>query len=199
MRRFSPVLLLLSLSACNSASIATQWKLRNFNITTADLAHTRFALAGPPWTTVTPENAVIEVNYWRDGEDAVNAKSLALHLQKAVHVSDNDALSQAGAPSLAVIELAPASLAPARAAQQEAVRLRTDGAKMRGKIHLAGALACRRREIPPGPIQIDVYIHADDETGWLPLYAGFDVRDQTADRGALNEALPACPDKTKSR
>ncbi len=199
MRRFPPVLLLLALSACNGASIATQWKLRKFNIATADLAQTRFALGGPSWTTVTPENAVVEVNYWRDGEDAAKAKSLALRLQKAAHASDKSALSQADAPSIAVIELAPASLAAARAAQQEAARLRTEGAKMRGKIHLAGALGCRRGEIPPGPIQIDLYIHADDETGWLPVYAGFDVRDQTADGGALNEALPPCPDNTKSR
>jgi hypothetical protein len=199
MRRFFPVLLVLALSACNGASIPTQWKLRKFNIASADLAQTRFALAGPPWTTVTPENTVIEVSYWRDGDDAAEAKSLALRLRKAAHVLDNDALSEAGAPSLAVIELAPASLAAARAEQREAALLRTEGAKMRGKIHLSGALGCRRGQIPPGPIPIDLFIHADDETGWLPLYAGFDVRDQAADPAVLDEALPPCLDKTKSR
>jgi hypothetical protein len=62
----------------------------------------------------------------------------------------------------------------------------------------SGSFACRRTEIPPGPIAIDVFIHADDETGWLPLYADYDARDGEQDQAVLNEALPPCPEKGKN-
>jgi hypothetical protein len=199
MRRFFSLFLLLSLSACNGASISTQWKLRNFNIAKADLAQTRFALAGPSWTAATPESAIIELRYWRDGDDETKAKSLALHLQKAAHGSDKDALLRAGgSSSLAVMELSPASLAAARAAQEESARLRAEGAKTRGRIHLAGAVACRRAEIPPGPIPIELFIHADDETGWLPFHEHFDARGAVKDEAELNGMLPPCPDRAKA-
>jgi hypothetical protein len=194
MRRLLALPLFLAVSACNGTPIATQWKLRNFNIATADLAQTRFALGGPPWTMATPERATIEVRYWRDGDDESGAKTIPLRLQKAAHPSDGEALEKAGGPqSLAVIELTPASLAAARAAQQETARLKAEGAKTRGRIHLAGNLGCRRGDIPPGPIAIDIFIHADDETGWLPLNSGLDARQSAKDEAELNESLPPCP------
>jgi hypothetical protein len=192
--------LLLAVSACNGPSIATQWKLRNFDVATTDLAQTRFALGGPPWTAATPERATIEVSYWRDGDDESKAKTVALRLQKAAHVSDREALEKAGAaPSLAVIELTPASLAAARVAQQETARLKADGSRTRGRIHLTGNLGCRRGEIPPGPLPIDIFIHADDETGWLPLYSDLDARASAKDEAELKESLPPCPQQAKSR
>lgn len=149
MRSFFSLFLLLSLSACNGASISTQWKLRNFNIAKADLAQTRFALAGPSWTAATPESAIIELRYWRDGDDETKAKSLALHLQKAAHGSDKDALLRAGgSSSLAVMELSPASLAAARAAQEESARLRAEGAKTRGRFISPELLPAAARKSP---------------------------------------------------
>jgi hypothetical protein len=62
----------------------------------------------------------------------------------------------------------------------------------------SGSFACRRTEIPPGPIAIDVFIHADDETGWLPLYADYDAREAEQDQAVLDEALPPCPEKGKN-
>jgi len=198
MRRIFLIALFLPLVACNGAPIATQWKLRNFNVGTADLAQLRVALRGPDWTTPTPENTVVEVRYWRDGGDETQARSLALHLHRAAHSSDREALAaQSAAPTLTIVELTPQSLAAARAAQQEAARLRAEGAKTRGKLELSGALACRRDDIPPGPIAIDVFIHADDETGWLPFYADYDVRGGEQDQAVLDKALPPCAEKGK--
>jgi hypothetical protein len=191
--------LLLAVSGCNGPSIATQWTLRNFNVATADLAQTRFALGGPPWIAATPERGAIEVRYWRDGDDEATAKLMTLRLQKATHASDREALEKAGGtPSLAVIELTPASLAAARAAQQEAAHLKAEGAKTRGRIHLAGTLGCRRGDIPPGPIPIDIFVHADNETGWLPLDAGLDARASAKDEADLDESLPPCPQQAKA-
>jgi hypothetical protein len=200
--RFSPrrifLALLLPLAACNGAPVSTQWKLRNFSVGTADLARLRVAMRGPDWLTPTPENAAIDLRYWRDGGDEARAQILALRLQRAAHPGDREALTAlGGAPSLMIVELAPRSLGAARSAQQEAARLRAEGARTRGKIDFSGSFACRRTEIPPGPIAIDVFIHADDETGWLPLYADYDAREGEQDQAVLDEALPPCPEKGK--
>jgi len=198
MRRAFLASLFLSLAACNGAPISTQWKLRDFNASTADLAQLRVAIRGPDWVTPTPENAAIEVRYWRDGGDEARAQTLALRLQRAAHPGDRETLTAlGGAPSLTIVELTPRSLGAARSAQQEAARFKTEGARTRGRMIMSGSFACRRTEVPVGPIAIDVFIHADDETGWLPLYADYDAREGEQDQAVLDEALPPCPEKGK--
>ena len=198
MRRAFLASLFLSLAACNGAPISTQWKLRDFNASTADLAQLRVAIRGPDWVTPTPENAAIEVRYWRDGGDEARAQTLALRLQRAAHPGDRETLTAlGGAPSLTIVELTPRSLGAARSAQQEAARFKTEGARTRGRMIMSGSFACRRTEVPVGPIAIDVFIHANDETGWLPLYADYDARDGEQDQAVLDEALPPCPEKGK--
>ena len=198
MRRVILFSLFLSLAGCNGAPISTQWKLRDFNVGTADLAQLRVAMRGPDWVTPTPENAAIEVRYWRDGGDEARAQTLALRLQRAAHPGDREALTAlGGAPSLTIVELAPRSLNAARSAQQEAARLQSRGRRTRGRMIMSGSFACRRTEIPAGPIAIDVFIHADDETGWLPLYADYDAREGEQDQAVLDAALPPCPEKGK--
>jgi len=198
MRRAFLASLFLSLAACNGAPISTQWKLRDFNASTADLAQLRVAIRGPDWVTPTPENAAIEVRYWRDGGDEARAQTLALRLQRAAHPGDRETLTAlGGAPSLTILELTPRSLGAARSAQQEAARFKTEGARTRGRMIMSGSFACRRTEVPVGPIAIDVFIHANDETGWLPLYADYDARDGEQDQAVLDEALPPCPEKGK--
>ncbi len=198
MRRFSILLFCLLLSACNGASLVTQWKLRDFKLASTDLSQLRLALRGPDWATTTPENAWVEVSYWRDGEEA-QAKSSVLHLQRRAQAADKDLLPQlGGAASFTIIELSPQGLAAARAAQQESAQWRASGAKTRGKLHLSGFLACRRGEIPPGPIPIDLHVHADDEIGWLPLYEGLDLRREAKD-SEIAEMLPPCAAKGKAR
>ncbi|MGA8170158.1 MAG: hypothetical protein WB816_04900 [Methylocystis sp.] len=200
MRRIFLLALLLPLAACNGAPISTQWKLRNFNLATADLAQTRVAMRGPDWLTPTPENAIVDVRHWRDGGDESQARDIVLHLQRAVHPGDREALAAVGgAPSPTIVELAPKSLDVARAAQQEAARLKAEGAKTRGKLSFSGSFACRLTDIPSGPIAIDIFIHADDETGWLPLYADHDARQGEQDQAVLDKALPPCPKKDGKR
>jgi hypothetical protein len=199
MRRFIAVVLFLPLAACNGASLATQWKLRDFNLATADLSQLRLALRGPEWTSLTPEKAVLEVKTWT-GDDDSKAKTFALRLQKGAHPADAAELAlRGGTPTLTVVELAPQNLASAREAQQEAARVRAEGGHTRGKIEITGAIACRRGEIPPGAIPADVFIHASDALGWLPLYTDFDARGDEKDDAKLAEALPPCSEKQKTR
>jgi hypothetical protein len=199
MRRASILLFCIALSACNGASLMTQWKLRDFNLAIADLAQLRMAVRGPSWATPTPQNATVEARYWREGEEEAQARSSVLRLQRGAHPGDEEQLAQFGGVSGRVaIELSKQGLAAARAAQQETAQWRATGVRTHGKLHLAGALACRREEIPPGPIPVDVFIHADDETGWLPLYEGFDVR-SAATEAEIAEMFPPCVGKGAAR
>jgi hypothetical protein len=198
-RRLLAFALLFPLAACNGASLATRWKLRDFNLGAADLSQLRLALRGPDWTTPTPQNAVLEVKTWT-GDDESQSKILPLRLQAGAHPADAEELArQGGAPGLVVVELAPQSLAPARKVQEEAARVREQGGRTHVKLNLAGAIACRSRDIPPGAIAVDIFIHASDALGWLPLYAQFDARGEEKDDAKVAEALPPCAGKPKAR
>lgn len=197
MRRIVLLALFFALSACNSTPLSTQWKLRSFDLDTADLSQLRLALRGPDWATPTPETAAIEARYWL-GEDEASSRSILLKLHQGAHPGDGEALAQLGGSlALVVYELAPQALGPAHDLQVEAVRLKAQG-QTHGKIHIGGALACRRAEIPPGPIVIDAFIHADNEAGWLPLLERYDVRGDMKDPSAeaeLARLIPPCGGK----
>ncbi|HYA80194.1 MAG TPA: hypothetical protein VED87_04600 [Methylocystis sp.] len=197
MRRFLALVLILTLGSCNGAPLSTQWKLRSFNVNTADLSQLRIALRAPDWATPTPERTVIEARYWL-GDDEASASGVALKLRRGVRPEDAEELSRlGGAPSLIVYEIAPQSLGPAHALQLEALRLKTLGVT-HGRIHISGAVACRRGAIPPGPISVDAFVHADDETGWLPLYEQHNVRSDVKDaeeEARLTQLIPACREK----
>lgn len=197
MRRIVLPALFLALAACNSTPLSTQWRLRGFDLDTADLSQLRLALRGPDWANPTPDVAALEARYWL-GDDETSARSIVLKLRRGAHPGDGEALAQlGGSPSPVVYELAPQALGPAHDLQMEAVRLKAQG-QTHGKIHIGGALACRRAEIPPGPIPIDAFIHADDETGWLPLLERYDVRGSMKDPSAeaeLARLIPPCGGK----
>jgi len=194
MRRLWVLPLLLALAGCKGASLGTQWKLRSFDVATADLAQLRIALRGPEWTMVTPERASLEMKTWTPEAGEEQAKTVTLRFQKGAHAGDAAELAQQGssAPGLTVIELAPQSLASAQAAQREGARLKAAGGHQAGKLHLAGALACRKTDLPSGPIPIDVFVHVSDDLGWLPLYEQYDARSDEKDPEKLEEWLPPC-------
>ncbi|HXY59369.1 MAG TPA: hypothetical protein VEH76_12400 [Methylocystis sp.] len=197
MRRLLALALILPLCGCNGAPLSTQWKLRSFNLNTADLSQLRVALRAPAWARLTPERTVIVARYWL-GDDEARGSSVALKLRRAARTEDAAALSQlGGAPSPVVYELAPQSLGPAHALQLEALRLKAQGTT-HGRIHIDGAVACRTGEIPPGPISVDAFVHADNETGWLPLYEQHNVRGDMKDAeedARLAQLIPACVEK----
>jgi hypothetical protein len=80
------------------------------------------------------------------------------------------------ATSLPVYEIAP----------RERVTRKSD-------VKIDKGVGCRKAGVPEEPITIDVYLHADDEIGWLPLLEGFDLRPQIRndeDRRTFDESVP---------
>ncbi len=70
-RGFTPLTLAVAacLSGCNGVPLATQWKLRSYDLSTADVAPLRVALRAPDWLEPTPASARVVATYWRDGEE----------------------------------------------------------------------------------------------------------------------------------
>jgi hypothetical protein len=195
-----PPLLALALAGCNGVPLATQWKLRHFDLGAADVSKIRVALRAPDWTTPTPDKTVIEATRPQDGGE----RKLVIHLRRAQHAEDAAEIARLGrdpAP-LAIYEAAPRDLAAVRAFQEEAAKAKRDGgagkgerAAGKGEVKTGAGVACRNGAVPEGPIPINVYLHADDETGWLPLLEGYDLRPGVKtedDRRALDESVPPC-------
>lgn len=195
---FLPAALALGLSACNDGvPLSTQWKLRSYNLATADIAPLRIAVAAPDWMEPTPEKGQVVADYWRDEEPGAK-RALTVRLARAAHREDAPALAQLGGEPgrFAIFEADRRDLAAIRAAQDEGRRWKEENSKGRGDLRLDGALYCRRGEIPKGPIPIDIYVHTDDEIGWLPLLTQYDAHRPGSDEKKLDESLPPCAKRT---
>lgn len=190
-------LAVLALAGCTGVPVSTQWKLRSFALATADISQLRVAVRPPVWAAPTPEKSILTAGY--ELTDGAPGRSLDVHVRRAAHAADRAALAQlAPEPeALVVYEVAPGDLAAVRAYQAEMERFREAGRHGRGKVELHGGLACRLSEMPEGPIRVDLFIHASDEIGWLPLAEDYDVR-SGAEPEKIRETAPVC-EKTAGR
>ncbi|MBI1868610.1 MAG: hypothetical protein HYS06_10020 [Methylocystis sp.] len=173
------VLAVLALSGC-AVPIDTQWKLKSYKLESANLASLRVAVRAPAWLVPTPDTGKAIVTFWNEGEE--NAKRVVtIRLQRANHAEDAAPLAQlAGPEPIAVFEVDRRDLGAARAAQEDARRRREETpGKTHGMVTLEG-VGCRKGDIPPGPIPLDVVVHTDDSIGWLPLVEAYDVRPDAA-------------------
>jgi hypothetical protein len=192
----SAALSALTLSSCNGVPISTQWKLRSFDLDATDLATFRVALRAPEWAVPTPEKTVLLATLApKDGKG--DARSVELHAQRAVHAEDAGEiarLSQKGG-GVAFYEVSARDLTTARALQAEAQRLKREGGGSDGKVSVERGVVCRRGATPEGPILVDLFVHPDDSTGWLPVFDGYDVRDlikTPEDLRKFEEGAPLC-------
>ncbi|GLI94176.1 hypothetical protein [Methylocystis echinoides] len=182
-------LAVLALAGCNDVPISTQWKLRGFDLGVADMSQLRVAARAPSWASPTPEKTFIAARI--DIGDGGAGRALDIHLRRAAHPEDRAALARLApaSESLVVYEVAPGDLPAVRALQLEAQQAKAAG--RRGRIDVRGDLACRSEPIPEGPILVDVFIHASDEIGWLPLLERYDLR-ANAGEGDLDARTPLC-------
>lgn len=185
------------LSGCSwDVPIATQWKLRAFDMGTADLTKLRFALRTPEWAAPTPDKTVLVTTFASEGEKD-GERNVEIHLHRAAYAKDAEDianLSQKTGP-LDVYEIAPRDLATAQALQAEARKLKAEGRHGHNGVKVDRGLACRKANVPDGAIPIDVFIHPDDEIGWLPLLENYDVRallKTPEDLRKFEEGAPLC-------
>src|SRR5664279_1368988 len=108
-----PTILALTLAGCNGVPLTTQWKLRHFDLGTADVSKLRVALRAPDWATPTPDKTVIEASRAQDD----GRRELTIHLHRARHADDAAEVARAAkdTTALAVYEIAPRDLAAVRA------------------------------------------------------------------------------------
>jgi hypothetical protein len=188
-----PLLLTLALAGCNGVPLLTQWKLRHFDVSTADIAKLRIALRAPDWVTPTPDKTLIEATRAQDDGE----RQTFIRLRRALHADEAAELARiAPEPArLEIYEVAPQDLAAVAGLQQDALRARREGGANKGSLKIGSGVACRNAAVPEGPILIDVYIRPDDETGWLPLLQGFDLRPGLGTVEAMRDfdaSVPPC-------
>jgi hypothetical protein len=191
-RPLAVLTLCFGMAGCNGVPISTQWKLRGFDLGTADVAQIRVAARAPEWATLTPEKTILVA---KQAFDDGGARALDVHLRRAEHAPDREALARLSpqATSLVVYEVAPRDLAAARAYQQEAQNAKAAGRQGKSEVDVSGDLACRKDEIPEGPVVVDLYFHASDEIGWLPLLEGVDVKPQLTAKKSSEEIARGVP------
>jgi len=79
--------------------------------------------------------------------------------------------------------------------QADAVQAKQAGRANKSSLRIGSGVACRNGAIPDGPVTIAVYLHPDDELGWLPLLQEFDLRPgikNAEDWRALDYSVPPC-------
>jgi hypothetical protein len=182
----------LALAGCHSVPISTQWKLRNFNLATADISQLRVAVHPPVWAAPTPERTILTARL--EFNDGSPEKKLDIHLRRGAHAEDRGALAQVAAEpeSLVVYETGPGDLRAIRAFQSESQSAKEAGRNGQGHIELNGNLACRLSNVPEGPILVDAYIHASDEIGWMPLIAAYDLTAGMRPEDISDARVPSC-------
>jgi hypothetical protein len=181
-----------ALAGCTGVPISTQWKLRNFSPATADISQLRVAVRSPPWAVLTPEQTILTAR--QEFRDGAPERKLDIHLRRGAHAEDRGALAQVAKEpeSLIIYETAPGDLRAIRAFQSEFQSAKEAGRHGQGHIELNGSLACRLSNIPEGPILFDAYIHANDEIGWLPLVAAYDLKAGMRPEDISNARVPSC-------
>jgi hypothetical protein len=193
----------MALSCCNGVPIATQWKLRNFDLGTTNLSTFRVALRAPEWAVATPDNAVLVATLGpKDGTG--EERKVELHTQRALYAEDTAEIARLSQKpgAVAFYEVSARDFATASALQAEAQKLEREGHGSDGKVTIQRGIICRRSAIPEGPIFIDLFIHPDDTTGWLPLFEGYDMRAMIPKREDLQkfeESAPLCSPPPVSR
>ena len=181
---------MLALAGCEALPWATQWKLRNFDLASADLSKLKIALRMPAWVHGTPESAVLIVRE----KDALNSEGVKLRAHRGP--SDDPGLTALGGePNFTVYEFTGADLAKARRLQAEAIARRTEGGATRKAIEISRGVACREHDAPDGPVLVDIYLHTDMDDAWLPLFESYDIAPAVAEavqNGTLDLVVPRC-------
>jgi hypothetical protein len=184
-----------ALAGCAKIPLSTQWKLRSFRIETANLSSLRVAARGPTWLTPTPNAGSIVLTYWREGEEGAK-KAASLRLRRASYAEDESLARIAESGPLSFYEIDPRDRAAAAAVQEVAKRMKNEsGSPLRGEVTIDRA-ACRNGAIPSGPIPVDLFVHTDDDIGWLPFFRGYDLRPDPAHEAEFMEKfaehVPPC-------
>lgn len=176
------------LAGCGHVPVSTMVKLRSFDALRFDPSLMRIATQSPDWLAPRPGGAHLKLTLKHDDETRIERFAL----QEATKDAGLASFEKAGR-RIDVFRLSEADAARVRALQAEGLERRVkSGAKGSATI-AADIAACRRRDLPDGPILGSTLIEVDPGQGWMTLLSSVDLRKAAADAGeALSDRLPPC-------
>lgn len=180
-----------SLAACSHMPVSTMWALRGFDASTVDPTTLRAAVRLPDAFEPRRGGVTLTVGWWRDGEEKHEAKFI---LKETTASDDLAPLAGERKPGtrLFAYRVDPADYAAIRARQKEFLE---EKARNPGKTHGSfgvGADACRRGELPEGPILTTSFLRTQAVGPYLTLLKNVDLREAATTEKPLEELLPPC-------
>jgi hypothetical protein len=181
---------LLFIAGCNGFSLTTALKMRKFDPLTADPMEVRIALRGPEWMVPSFDDMkiLIKADVWHH-----DPLSYAFRLKKVMASREGAALRSAGvAPEgLTILEVDPLETASMREALASILAYKKAGYQVAISVALwnRDLSGCTDFRPPEGPVIMDVYVHLDDSSGWMPL---FEKRDFSHEIGKTDQTRANC-------
>ncbi|MCX7898658.1 MAG: hypothetical protein N2444_00960 [Methylocystis sp.] len=179
-----------SLAACSHAPVSTMWALRNFDAATLDPTTLRAAVRLPDSFEPRRGGVTLTVGWWRDGEEKHEAKFVLKETMASDDVAPLASERKAGT-RLFVYRVDPADYASIRARQKEFLEEKARHGKTHGAFGV-GAEACRRGELPEGPILTTSFLRTQAAGPYLTLLENVDLREAVTKEKPLEELLPPC-------
>lgn len=186
----SAAALAASVSACSHMPVSTMWALRNFDASTIDPTTLRAAVRLPDSFEPRRRGVTLMVGWWREGEE----KHEAQFVLKETTASDDIApLAGERKPGtrLFAYRVDPADYAAIRARQKEFLEEKARNGKTHGSLGVS-ADACRRGELPDGPILTTSFLRTQAGGPYLTLLKNVDLREEATKEKPLEEYLPPC-------
>lgn len=186
----------LLLAGCNGVSLTTIWKMRKIDPLAIDLAQVRIALRGPDWMAPMfgDMKLLIKTDIWNH-----DALSYTFRLKKIDAFRDEAALRRDGLASegLSILEIDPTETGAMREAAENIHAYKKAGYQGATSVALwnRDLSGCTNFRPPEGPVIMDVYLHLDDASGWMPL---FEKRDFSGEIGKIEQNGMNCDNDVKS-
>jgi hypothetical protein len=176
-----------ALAGCGHVPLTTIYRLRAFNITTADPEVLRAAVRLPDVLSPTQSGVKLTVSAGRGAE--ADRQVYELVLKEVTEPAELGPLASERRTGnhIHVYRIDPADVPRIRAAQAEALRNPGKGGTLAVK-----AAACRRGDLPAGAILTTTYIKIDEEHGFMPLLKDVDIRAEVPRGEDISEKVLMC-------
>lgn len=188
--RLSAVALAISLAACSHVPVSTIWALRNFDAATVDPTTLRAAVRLPDAFKPRRGGVTLTFGWWREGEEK---REETFVLKETTAPEDVAPLVGEKKPGTRIFayRVDPADYAAIRARQKSFIEEKARNDKTHGKLGVA-ADACRRGDLPDGPILTTTFLRTQPAGPYLTLLKNVDLREAVTKEKPLEELLPPC-------
>ena len=153
----------------------------------------RAAIRIPDSLEPQPGGVRLEAGWWRDGreDDKHTAKFVLQETTAPADVAPLAGERRAGT-RLLVFRVNPADIPKIHALQAEAraEKLKNPG-NTKGTLGI-GADACRRGDLPDGPLPMTTFLRTDATRGYLTLLKDVDLRSAVTAEKSIDELAPTC-------